>query len=434
MVKVCTVKRLLNFLLIILFIQFLGDAVLVSFQANTFEDEEVFGDDNIHEKMARQKNLLVRRAVECGLQLLARLSHYRVYLTAEERTKHKSSETGEIDRRVKPERNQRFYLFDGGGNGSTNSQRSSSSRDSLRLGSSENLDPSYAEEYSTSFNFWNCIPLMFGKERKNKVYATRRASDTSETIKETVDSIDLELHIALSCGNITNVILGDMNNTAAVPTSPTTAKKQQRFSYVSSNGNEDVVDYNVEYNGRLEYAICGPAVESLEDALDAAKAGEMSITPEAYDLFQNQAMMNLSFEKRKQFYVVTSSDIGDQRKSIRPVNGKGYSSPNASYLANRPGLMTRAATLNIEPLIPRTRDTSYLEFSTDPNPHYFKYINRSALYRLKHSPDDNFPAQFRDATIMFISLGKLNVATPEGIQIAQRATMATIQILVKYEG
>lgn len=383
--------------------------------------------------MARQKNLLVRKAVECGLQLLARLSHYRVYLTAEERTKHKSSETGEIDRRVKPDRNQRFYLFDGGGNGSTNSQRSSTSRDSLPLGSCENLDPSYAEEYSTSFNLWNCIPKMFGKGRKNKVYATRRASDTSDTIKETIDSIDLELHIALSCGDVTNVILGDMNNTASAPISPTTAKRQQRFSYVSSNGTEDT-DYNVEYTGRLEYAICGPAVESLEDALNAAKAGEMSITPEAYDLFQNQAMMSLSFEKRKQFYVVTSSDLSNQRKSLRPMHQKSSPSPNASYLANRPGLMTRAATLNIEPLIPRTRDTSYLELTTDPNPHYFKYINRSALNRLKHSPDDNFPAQFRDVTIMFISLGKLNVATPEGIQIAQRASMATIQALVKYEG
>lgn len=396
-----------------------------------FEDEN---NENSNEKMARQKNVLVRRAVECGLQLLARLSHYRVYLTAEERTKHKSSETGEIDRRVKPDKNQRFYLFDGGGNGSTNSQRSSFSRDSLPLESCENLDTSYAEEYSTSFNLWNCIPLMFGKGRKNKVYATRRASDTSDTIKETVDSIDLELHIALSCGDITNVILGDINNITIAPISPKTAKKKQRFSYVSSNGNEEENDYNIEYTGRLEYAICGPVVESLEDALNAAKAGEMSVTPEAYEIFQNQAMMNISFEKRKQFYVVTGSDFSTQRKSLRPLNGKNYSSPNASYLATRPGLLNRAATLNIEPLIPRTRDPSYFELTTDPNPHYFKYINRSALYRLKHSPDDNFPPQFRDATIMFISLGKLNVATPEGIQIAQRASMATIEALVKYEG
>ena len=365
--------------------------------------------------------------MECGLQLLARQSHYRVYLTAEERSKHRSSLTGEIDRRGIQDKDQRFFLFDASGH-STDSE-GSVSRDSLHMSSMLDLNHSYAEEYSTAFNFWNCIPALFGKSRKNRVYATRRQSDTSETTKEEPDAIDLELHIALSCGEITNVILGDMK---ATPNDIT--KKQKRFSYVSPNGTENPVDYTLDYTGRLEYAICGPAIESLEDALSAATAGEMSITPEAYKLFQNQTM-SLSYEKRNQFFVVKSSDATTPKKGGRhhhsnSKNGTLY----ANYLADRPGLMTRAATLNIEPLIPRTRDTSYLELTTDPNPNYLKYINRSALYRLQHSPDDNFPAQFRDVTIMFISLGKLNVATQEGMKIAQKATLATIQTLVKYEG
>lgn len=387
----------------------------------------MYADVSGKEKSARQKNLLVRRAVECGLQLLARQSHYRVYLTAEERSKHRSSLTGEIDRRGIQGTDQRFFLFDGSGQ-STDSE-GSVSRDSLHMSSVLDLDHSYAEEYSTAFNFWNCIPALFGKSRQNRVYATRRQSDTSETTKGEPDAIDLELHIALSCGEITNVILGDMK---ATPNE--TTKKQKRFSYVSPNGTESLVDYTLEYTGRLEYAICGPAVESLEDALSAAKAGEMSITPDAFKLFQNQTM-NLSYEKRNQFFVVKSSDAATPKKSGRHHHTASKSgAPYANYLADRPGLMTRAATLNIEPLIPRTRDTSYLELSSDPNPNYLKYINRSALYRLQHSPDDNFPAQFRDATIMFISLGKLNVATPEGIKIAQKATFTTIQTLVKYEG
>lgn len=409
-------------------LQFLGDAVLVSFQSNNFGDDD---NDNTYDDStkARQKNVLVRKAVECGLQLLARLSHYRVYLTAEERTKHKSSITGEIDRRVHTEKNQRFYLFEGG-----NSQRSSSSsRDSLLIGSTENLDHTYAEQYSTAFNFWNCIPILFGKGRKNKVYASRRASDTSDTTRETVNSVDLELHIALSCGNVTNIILGDLKPTPSAAATAA-ANKNPRFSYTSTNGTDDAVDYGIDYIGRLEYAICGPAVESLEEALAAAKAGEMSITPEAYEIFQNQAMMSLYYEKRKQFYVVKSSDVGTDKKGTRLTTAKGLSNPHANYLATRPGLMNRAATLNIEPLIARTRDASYLELSSNPDPYYFKYLNRSALYRLQNSPDDNFPAQFRDVTIMFISLGKLNVATPEGIQIAQRASIATIDALVKYEG
>ncbi|KAI8639281.1 hypothetical protein BD408DRAFT_350303 [Parasitella parasitica] len=404
-------------------VKFLGDAVLVSFQLNTFdEQDDTCADETSKDKAARQKNVLVRRAVECGLQLLARQSHYRVYLTAEERSKHRSSLTGEIDRRGIQSKDQRFFLFDASGQ-STDSE-GSVSQDSLQMASVLDLDNSYTEEYSTAFNFWKCITAIFGKSRRNRVYANQRQSNTSETTKQGPDAIDLELHIALSCGEITNVILGDIKATP----------KQKRFSYVSPNGTENLVDHMLDYKGRLEYAICGPAVESLEDVLSAAKAGEMSITPEAFRVFQNQAM-SLSYEKRNRFFIVKSSDTTTLKKNERHHHAQGKNDQlYADYLANRPGLRTRAATLNIEPLIPRTRDTSYLELSSDPNPNYLKYINRSALYRLQHSPDDNFPAQFRDATIMFISLGKLNVATQEGMQIAQKATITTIQTLVKYEG
>jgi hypothetical protein len=263
----------------------------------------------------------------------------------------------------------------------------------------------------------------------------------------------LDLHIALSCGDVTNIILGDINppnsnrlSNASSNNNSNDGNRKSRLSYISASGDVNPLDASFEYSGRLEYAICGPAVESLEDALSAAKAGEMSITSDAYSLFQNQAM-SLSYEKRGQFYVVKSTESLRKNNTRNNNNNNNnnnnfYSTmpakipttPNASYLAERPGLLTRAKTLNIEPLIPRTRDTSYLELSNDPNPNYLKYINRSALYRLQHSPDDNFPAQFRDATIMFVSLGKLNVATPAGIQVAQKAVHFTIQTLVKYEG
>lgn len=420
--------------------QFLGDAVLVSFQANQFDDDKEKTANE--EKSARTKNVLVRKAVECGRQLLARQSHYRVYLTAEERSKHRSLATGEIDHRAKnKDQEQRFLLFDGSVN-ATDSEGSVSRESLQNMSSVLDIDYSYAEEYSVSFNFWNCIPVLFGKERKNRVYATRRASDTSNTTKKEPDAIDLELHIALSCGDITNVILGDIK---ADSTTTTAEKKQRnRFSYISTNGSANAVDYTVDYAGRLEYAICGPAVESLEEALSAAKAGEMSITPEAFELFQHQTTQ-LSYEKRRQFYVIKSSDTvvtASNRKGpggwhYYPTYGKHarqQSTSNISYFPDKPGLTARSGRLMIEPLILRTRDTSLLELASDQNPNYIKYINRSALFRLQHGPDDNFPAQFRDATIMFISLGKLNVATPEGLQIAQRATYTTIQTLVKFEG
>ncbi|KAI8067021.1 uncharacterized protein B0P05DRAFT_621206 [Gilbertella persicaria] len=412
-------------------VKFLGDAVLVSFQTiHPEEKDQDMSEPNtsIEEREKRHKNLLVRRAVECGLQLLARLSHYRVYLTAEERSKHRSN--AEMERRFNSHPgmgNQRFLLFDGTGTAS-DSERTLS-RDSLQnVSSIFDFDHTYNEEYSTAFNVWNCIPLLFGKDNKkrNRVYASRRRSHTSDTTREEPDAIDLELHIGLSCGNITNLVLGDIK-----PSSSNVKRKrssQQKIKNIEQDPSE--------YTGRLEYAICGPAVESLEEALTAAKAGEMSITPEAYNIFHNQ-MMCLSYEKRNQFYVVKGTDTithHHTKKRHYTSHQKSISTPNASYLMDKPGLMKRAATLNIEPLIPKSREDSLLELSTDPNPDYFKYINRSALYRLQNSPEDNFLPQFRDATIMFISLGKLNVATPKGAKIAQRATVATIQALLKYEG
>ncbi|CEG62750.1 hypothetical protein RMATCC62417_00028 [Rhizopus microsporus] len=406
-------------------VKFLGDAVLVSFQIQSFENDFTTSEESAKDREARQRNVLVRKAIECGLQLLARLSHYRVYLTAEERTKHRSS-VG-IDRRTRDDDSQPFFLFDG--NGSTSEQ--SSTGGSLYLNTALDIDYTYD---ATAFNFWRCIPAIFGKNRKNKVYATgRKNSVTSDTTKDEPDAIDLELHIALSCGDITNVILGDLlssrdNDITALQIT----KKKQRFSYISVNGSENPSDYTLDYTGRLEYAICGPAVESLEDALNAAKAGEMCITPEAYQYFLNQSI-SLSYEKRGDFYIVKSIDSPPPRKGNRPypASAKGA---HASYLADAPGLLSRADTLHIEPLVARTRDTSILELSSDPNPNYLKYINRSALYRLEHSPDDNFPAQFRDATIMFISLGKLNVATTHGLELAQKAVHTAIRTLVKYEG
>ncbi|KAG1471599.1 hypothetical protein G6F56_002035 [Rhizopus delemar] len=410
-------------------VKFLGDAVLVSFQIQSIDnDSAIYQEDKTKDSESRQKNVLVRRAVECGLQLLARLSHYRVYLTAEERTRHRGS-VG-MDRRIRNDDSQRFFLFDG--NGSTSEQ--SSLGGSFQLSSALDIDYAYD---SKGFNFWNCIPALFGKSRKNKVYASgRRNSNTSDSTKDEPDAIDLELHIALSCGNITNVIVGDIYPDSAAESSTSKAtKKKQRFSYVSSNGTEGPSDYDLEFIGRLEYAVCGSAVESLEEALDNAKAGEMCITPEAYKLFQNQSM-NLSYEKRGELYIVKSAESIPQRKGNRPYQThiKGFTSANINYLADNPGLLSRADTLHIEPLVARTRDTSYLELPADPNNHYLKYINRSAIYRLEHSPDDNFSAQFREATIMFISLGKLNVATSEGLQLAQKAMHAAIHILVKYEG
>lgn len=310
---------------------------------------------SIKEKEAKRKDLLVRRAVECGLQLLSRLSHYRVYLTAEERSRHRSNATAEMEHRFNPNiansSNERFLLFDGGGTASESER--TLSRDSFQnMSSLFDNDYGYHEEYSTAFNFWNCIPVLFGKgssRRKNKVYASmRRRSHTSDTTSGEPDAIDLELHIGLSCGDITNVILGDMKSSVCA-----IKKKRKSQSRVLSTDEQASLDYV----GRLEYAICGPAVESLEDALTVAKAGEMSITAEAYNLFRSQNA-TLSCEKRNQFYVAKSSDTIT------------YFDNNNSQINNKKRSFTAHTAPVITPLSSDSRIDSVPKISFDPNPDY----------------------------------------------------------------
>lgn len=438
--------------------------MLVSFQPNLTEQASSDAISELDETKGtsqRHINVLVRRAVECGLQLLARLSHYRVYLTAEERTKHRNS-VGEIDRhQARGTKGQRFNLFEGSQSSSSDDQNSNSDtrRDSSRndtpLNPYQDVDSEYVNEYSVAFDIWNCIPfLKRRKNRQNKVNI-RRPSEESDSSGPDLNAIDLELHIAVSCGDITNVVIGEMepdtstrnsggrfpNGLSGGNTSNSSKRESNRFSRISAKELDAINSYFLEYTGRLEYAICGPAVESLEDSLSAAKAGEMSITPEVYDLIRKQSI-DLTFEKRKQFYIVKNKELGpsptNKVGALRHHHGGQHhpktSDPNAGYLAVRPELQKQASKLNIEPLIPRVRNQSHLYLSNEMNLNYYKYVNRSALYRLQNSPDGNFPAQFRDVTVMFVSLGQLNVATAEGLEIAQHAAVVAMQLLVKYEG
>lgn len=404
------------------------------------------------ETSRRQKGVLVRRAIECSLQLLARLSHYRVYLTAEERSKHRTS-SGDIDRHpVRGRKAQRFFLFDAPGTRNDEEHGRSSSSSS----SGEDTIPKpegfeYPDEYTMAFGIWNCFPFMRRRHKHSRVYA-RRSSESSDSSSGS-NTIDLELHIAISCGDITNIVIGEMNprnNSRRLEWFPPTAtlnnnnddntnRASQRFSSMSAYETNELDSYFMEYTGRLEYAICGPAVESLEDALAAAKAGEMSMTPEVYDLALKQSL-ELTYERRRQFYIVKGYEEQPRRGSNSGrhhgnLSNHSKNTQSASYLASRPELRKQASKLNIEPLVPRIRNKSQMQLSSEESsPHYFKYVNRSALYRLEHSPDGNFPAQFRDVTIMFVSLGKLNCASPEGLETAQKAAVLAMQILVKYEG
>ncbi|KAG0186756.1 hypothetical protein DFQ28_007360 [Apophysomyces sp. BC1034] len=372
---------------------------------------------------SRQMNVLVRKAVECGLQLLVRLSHYHVYLTAEERSKHRTP-NGNIDRRTQTGKTEKFLLFD---STSTATDAKNALAKTLVNTPYDSDEPTAVEDNSISFNRWNCLSFLRRKKNERKSLDERRPSTNSEhsSAGHAVNTIDLELHIALSCGDVTNVVLGDPE--------PDEALKRQSSFYPqvrNSMFNADQIfikdEYFLEYCGRLEYAIGGPVVERLDDALSAAKGGEMSITPEAYEIIQSQAI-NLKYEKRREYYIVRNEDSQpSQRKAVGALR-HSTTPPNASYLMDQ-------SKFGNAPLIPRIRNNTILDLSSDSCPYYFKYINRLALYRLQHSVDGNLPAQFRDVTIMFVSLGKIDVSTSDGLETAQSSVLAAIRTLVKYEG
>lgn len=85
-------------------IKFLGDALLVVFQADPVCDDHQTDDSNNLPPMdsptseepaaaSRRSKVTVRKAVECGLELLARLSNYRIYLSEKEFSRKLSGPT-----------------------------------------------------------------------------------------------------------------------------------------------------------------------------------------------------------------------------------------------------------------------------------------------------------------------------------------------------
>lgn len=371
--------------------------------------------------------------MECGLQLLARLSHYRIYLTAEERSKHRTP-TGEKKEQKKE------TIYDA-------MNPNCDKEDKI----AQEIKPTTFEE-NNFLSIENWVP-GFMKRKDKERYKDRRSSDSSEMSSSTSDlnnCVDLELHMALSCGNVTNIVLGDLDPNDTDARQHASLFPQLRSMETATDIAPILDEFFLGYRGRLEYAIGGDVVDSLDEALSIAKAGEMSITPAAYDIVKRQVMI-LNFERRRRFFVIKNiTEDRAIRKNGNPHTPSGLrhnTSPlgrksnaivqqtsNADYLKTLPGLRAHASKMSIEPLVPRVRNTFHNNLPVNSNRFYCKYINRSALYRMQHSVDGSIPAQFREATIMFISLGKTDVLSKEGLKKVQTAAVIAIDALVRYEG
>ncbi|CAO3667120.1 unnamed protein product [Rhizopus stolonifer] len=428
-----------------------GDVVKVTisasiscFQVLQGSDEKTSDDassvaNEDYEATEKQKSMLMKRAIECGLQLLARLSHYRVYLTAEERSKYRTFNERENEN-FSPNIYDAMNPFEDGENNSVQTESISDTYPS-------NNEQNSAKEHNTFFNS-SWVSKFVTKKNGNHKHKnnSRRASAVTEGSSANFDSsnsIDLELHMALSCGDVVNIVVGDIDQ------EEWNTPNCQHTSFQVYDEKDQPSNETIQCCGRLEYAIGGCTVEALDGALSVAKAGELSITPEAYEAVRHQGM-NLSFERRRQFFVIKNIvDSVPAQKNIGFPSGPSFKHPtvpshkktsslnsktNTDYIKRLPGIRKQATKLSIDPLVPRVRNTSYMNLPADRNGFYYKYLNRSALYRMRNSINGNVPAQFRDVTIMFVSLGKTDVTNKKGLLKVQEIIIVIIKALFEYEG
>ncbi|KAG1227627.1 hypothetical protein G6F35_002544 [Rhizopus arrhizus] len=430
-------------------VKFLGDAVLVCFQTMQTTEEKTtdnasFIANEEHETSERQKSLLIKRAVECGLQLLARLSHYRVYLTAEERSKYRATNGRKIEI-IGPTIYDAMNPVEDSG---SNSDPDESISDTF-ISSNEQNDI----KESNTFPLNNWVSRFISKRNNSHKNKNDRRRDSIGTEGssgnfESNSSIDLELHMALSCGDVVNIVVGDIEHKGTENPKYKNAYPLVDRSMVY-NGEIQSAEEASKLNGRLEYAVGGEPVELLDEALSIAKAGELSVTSDAYEIIQRQGM-NLLFERRRQFFVINNvADPTITQKSIGFTYGHTFKHPvgaqnkknismnnrtNMDYLKRLPGIRKQATKLTIDPLVPRIRNTSYMNIPVNRNSFYGKYLNKSALYRMKNSIGGIVPAQFRDVTIMFVSLGKTDVTNKDGLTKVQDVVHIVLKALIEYEG
>lgn len=92
----------------------------------------------------------------------------------------------------------------------------------------------------------------------------------------------------------------------------------------------------MQNTGRLEYAICGEQMATIDDALNMARAGELTITKDAWACVVSGSYPWV--EQRRQCYIL---------KNIQQAND--------------------------DPLLRRIRNEKLFNTSVESNPHYYKY-------------------------------------------------------------
>ncbi|KAG0371690.1 hypothetical protein BGX24_001329 [Mortierella sp. AD032] len=447
-------------------VKFLGDALLVVFQQEPTA-ARVHGSDPSSSPLFQEENpaailkrnkITVRKAIDCGLELLARLSNYQIYLSEREYSRKLSASTiggedGSSDDGNGARTNDSTASVAGSvGNGLSDSRRpslnalggtSGSNAANAKIGNMTTgpaYNPGHLGIPDSPINFglasglmgpslvplFNIVPPNLDRSNNNSstghisdssvhpshvgpggvagfrkregsivstkagstgsnknrggsflnnaknLFTHANASDQQSNVSTTEgtpvpeegfassnDSHDLQLHMALSAGDIANIIIGDQ-------------------------GDDDAFNNLLtQRTGRLEYAICGEHMASIDDALNMARAGEVTITKRAW-------------------------------KYVNPDSYPGSEPRRNCFI-----LRSNQPTDNVEtPLIRKVRNDNILSGLADADPNYY----------------NNYPAQFRNVTILFISLGDVKPWLPEGLAFCQKAMCIVHQVTSAYEG
>ncbi|KAG0036899.1 hypothetical protein BGZ82_003492 [Podila clonocystis] len=121
------------------------------------------------------------------------------------------------------------------------------------------------------------------------------------------DAQDLQLHMALSAGDISNIIIGDVG---------------------SENGLDNLL---VQETGRLEYAVCSDNMATIEDALNMARAGEVTITKNAWK-YVNADAYPWSEPRRNCYILKNIGPLANTPLLRRVRNDKIFSAPVERFI------------------------------------------------------------------------------------------------------
>ncbi|KAG0238099.1 hypothetical protein BGW41_008245 [Actinomortierella wolfii] len=380
-------------------------------------------DESTVQSDLRVKKITVRKAVQCGLELLSRLSNYRMYLSEREYSRKlsvteisvdgsngKSSDTlslsngGGISSILYPP----VSGVSGGGNSDYNSLNVSgpygtgnaiqdNTNEKAGGGGHLGVDGAHPEDGVGESGYLRVPTKSSTSSRRASVGQNSTGAPGTPKLSPIMTNLQKKREESLSSHGSRPASTTSHHNRATALFNQAKNKLLGTGNY--SDRHNVVVADTPEDSHELQLHMAMMAGD-INEALAMARAGELTIT----------------------------------RSAMRYISPDYF--PEAACESRRNVMILRNLHMNNDhhPLLRKIRNDKLFATSVESNPHYYKYINKSAIHRLMLYPDSNFPAQFRNATILFVSLGNVKPWTSQGLDVCQRTMHVVHQVTSEYEG